>query len=338
MYTRPPDGGSPRAIMEQKTSLASGIEVTQAKEKYDAACKRLLSEKIILAHILKSCVAEFRDYDAAFIAENCIEGHPYVSGVPVAPDETGAMLRGMNTAQTSPTEGDAYFDIYFNAVVPGTGEVVQLIVNVEAQADFYPGYPLPKRGIYYCSRMISAQNGTVFENAEYDKLRKVCSIWVCTNPPKKRENTITYYNMAEHNLVGDNHEAVEDYDLLSLVLLYLGTETGENYHGVLKLLGTLLTSDATVDEKKQILQDEFHIPMTQTMEKEVSFMGRSLYEAAVERRVNKGYAQGIEQGILLSAQRLVKNAGWPFEKAMSTLEVPQEQWKSYSEQLKENRV
>ena len=134
--------------MEQKTSLASGIEVTQAKEKYDAACKRLLSEKIILAHILKSCVAEFRDFDAAFIAENCIEGQPYVSEVPVAPDETGAMLRGMNTAQTSPTEGDAYFDIYFNAVVPGSGEVIQLIIIVEMQADYYPGYPLPKRGIY----------------------------------------------------------------------------------------------------------------------------------------------------------------------------------------------
>ena len=242
--------------MEQKTSLASGIEVTQAKEKYDAA----------------------------FIAENCIEGQPYVSEVPVAPDETGAMLRGMNTAQTSPTEGDAYFDIYFNAVVPGTGEVIQLIINVEMQVDYYPGYPLPKRGIYYCSRMISAQNGTVFERSDYGKLRKCYSIWVCMNPPKKRENQINIYRMTEYSLVGNGNEPEENYDLISLVMIHLGNETGENYSGVLKLLGTLFTSGATVEAKKQILQDEFNIPMTRTIEKEVSSMGGSFFRCGCSEK------------------------------------------------------
>ena len=321
--------------MEQKSSLASGIEVTQAKEKYDAACKRLLSEKIILAHILKSCVAEFRDYDAAFIAEHCIEGKPYVSEVPVAPDETGAMLRGMNTAQTSPTEGDAYFDIYFNAIVPGTGEVIQLIINVEAQADFYPGYPLPKRGIFYCGRMISAQCGTVFEGSDYGKIRKCYSIWVCMNPPKKRENTITYYKITEHYLIGNDKEPVENYDLLSLVMIHLGSENSDNYSGVLKLLGTLFTSGATAEVKKQILQDEFDIPMTQTIEKEVSSMGGSFFEAALARRANEIFEQGVEQGLLFSAQRLIKKEGWPFDKAMTLLDVPHEQWKNYAEQMEQ---
>ena len=121
--------------MERKASIASGIEVTQQRADYDASCKRLLSEKIILAHILKSCVAEFRDYEPAYIAENCIEAQPYVSEIPIAPDETGAKLRGMNTAQTSPTEGDAYFDIYFNALVPGTDEVIQIIINANQELD-----------------------------------------------------------------------------------------------------------------------------------------------------------------------------------------------------------
>ena len=323
--------------MEQKTSLASGIEVTQAKEQYDAACKRLLSEKIILAHILKSCVAEFRDFDVAFIAEHCIEGKPYVSEVPVAPDETGAMLRGMNTAQTSPTEGDAYFDIYFNAVVPGTGEVIQLIVNVEMQADYYPGYPLPKRGIYYCSRMISAQCGTVFEGSEYGKLRKVYSIWICMNPPKKRENQINVYRMTEHRLVGDGHEPVENYDLISLVMIHLGSENNENYSGILRLLGTLFTSGATVEEKKQVLQNEFHIPMTRAIEKEVSSMGGSFFEAAIargeKRGEDRGYERGVENSQLASIRSLMKNTGWAFEKAVITLDIPHEQWQNYAAQM-----
>ena len=46
--------------------------------------------------------------------------------------------------------------------------------------DFYPGYPLLKRGIYYCSRMISGQYGTVFVKSDYGKIKKVCpmnSMW-----------------------------------------------------------------------------------------------------------------------------------------------------------------
>ena len=189
--------------MEIKTSLASGIEVTKDKTDYDAACKRLLSEKIILAWIMKSCLEEFRDIDVNVIAEQCIEGTPFVSEVPVAPDETAPVIQGFAQEHSSPTEGSFTFDIYFNAIVPGTEDTVQLIINVEAQSDFYPGYPLLKRGIFYCGRMISSQAGTVFTKSHYEKLRKVYSIWLCTNPPKNRKNTINRYRMVEENVVGD---------------------------------------------------------------------------------------------------------------------------------------
>ena len=46
------------------------------KVRYDAACKRLLSEKIILAWIMKSCLEEYRDYDVKEIARRYIEGEP----------------------------------------------------------------------------------------------------------------------------------------------------------------------------------------------------------------------------------------------------------------------
>ena len=321
--------------MEEKTSLASGIEVTQENIDYDAACKRLLSEKKILAWILKSCVEEFKEYDVKTIAERCIEGKPWVSAVPVAPDETGAFLRGMNTALTSPTEGDAYFDIYFNAVVPRTGEVIQLIINVEVQADFYPGYPLLKRVVYYCARMISAQKGTVFQKSEYGKLQKVYSIWICTNPPKKRENTINRYRICEENVVGAFREPEQNYDLISMVTICLGNKDAGNYDGILKLLGTLLTSDATADEKKRVLEDEFDIPMTQEINEEVSYVG-DLWRGVEERGIQKGIQRGYQNGQIADVRNLMRNTGWPFERAVSTLNIPKEQWKSYSEQLGAN--
>lgn len=34
-----------------------------------------------------------------------------------------------------------------------------MIINVEAQKDFHPGYAVPSRGVFYGARMISAQKG-----------------------------------------------------------------------------------------------------------------------------------------------------------------------------------
>ena len=64
------------------------------------------------------------------------------------------------------------YDIRFYAQAPRDGALMEIIVNVEAQNKYNPGYPLIKRGVYYVSRMISAQNGVDFKNGEYGKLKK----------------------------------------------------------------------------------------------------------------------------------------------------------------------
>ena len=67
--------------------------------------------------------------------------------------------------------------------------------------------------------MISSQYGTEFTETQYEKIRKVYSIWICPNPPKKRENTITRYCVQEENLVGQVLEQKENYDLLTVVMI-----------------------------------------------------------------------------------------------------------------------
>ncbi len=49
--------------MKTETTIAKDIRIAADKARYDAACKRLLSEKIILAWIMNGCVEEFRDVD-----------------------------------------------------------------------------------------------------------------------------------------------------------------------------------------------------------------------------------------------------------------------------------
>jgi len=61
------------------------------------------------------------------------------------------------------------------------------IINLEAQNDYNSGYPLLKRGVYYCSRLISCQYGTVFVKSGCHEIRfrgrltcqKLASFFVC---------------------------------------------------------------------------------------------------------------------------------------------------------------
>ncbi len=279
--------------MNSDTTIVKNIRVADEKASYDAACKRLLSEKIILAWIMKNCLEEYRDCDVEEIAEKYIEGTPQVGEVAVAPDESNrvSMIQGAGNEDTSLTEGTVTYDIRFLATAPVSGELIRLIINLEAQNDFYPGYPLIKRGIYYCSRMISAQYGTEFTNSHYENIKKVYSIWICMNPPKSRENSITRYYIAEENLVGSVKERKADYDLMAAVMICLGKE-GDSGIDLLKLLNVLLSTETGSQDKCQILEEDFHIRMTQTLESEVSLMC-NLSKGVEEKGIEKGRQEGI---------------------------------------------
>lgn len=305
------------------TPIAEDIHATDKSAQYDAACKRLLSQKIILAWIMKACLKEYQDCDVKEIAEKYIEGTPQVGEVAVGPDESNApRIRGMGSQDTSLTEGSSVYDIRFRALTPGTGEPVQMIINVEAHNEFYPGYPLVKRGIYYCGRLLTSQNGTEFVHSEYQKIKKVVSIWVCMAPPKSRRNTITRYHLTEENLVGQVKEPVQNYDLIDVVMVCLGGEDRENYSGILKLLDVLLSPKAGEAKKRQVLENEFDIPMTETLEAEVYRMC-NLSEGVRDLGRAEGRAEGRMEVFLASIRSLMANTGWPLEKAMETLNVPE---------------
>jgi hypothetical protein len=143
-------------------------------------------------------------------------------------------------------------------------------------------------------------------------------------PPQYRANTITRYRLVEEHLVGDGKEPVRNYDLLSIIMLCLGGPNGANYDGVLRMLDVLLSSETSEAEKRNILQDDYDIQMTQTMEREVSVMCN----------LSKGVEEkGIAKGILSSIKNLVKNLDVSVEQAMSVLEIPEAERQKYMDLL-----
>ena len=307
--------------MEQKTTLSTSIDIVDQKTQYDEACKKVLAEKIILAWIMKHTMKEYVDYDVVEIVERFIVGEPKVAETKVMPDETNApKVTGTGVEDTTVTEGSITYDIQFRSIVPGSKEVVQMIINVEAQNDFYPGYPIIKRGIYYCARMISAQYGTVFTNSHYEKIQKVYSVWICMNPPKERKNTITGYSLTEKHHVGKVEEKEELYDLINAIMICLGKNEEEEENELLHLLDVLLSNEKKAKEKKEILENRFKIPMTEKFETEVEYMC-NLSDGVEQKGIQKGIEIGIEQGIEQEHLRAVKKK---LEKNKSTEQIADE--------------
>jgi predicted transposase/invertase (TIGR01784 family) len=286
-----------------QTSLSQIITATEGKSQYDASCKKLLSHKMILAWILKSCVEEFRDCEIEDIAELYIEGTPMLSEARVHRDEkkeSPEALQNQGIEDTSLEEGTVTYDIRFSAHAPTLDGSVKVLINLEAQNNFDPGYPLSMRGVYYGCRMISAQYGQEFKHSEYDKIKKVYSIWVCPNPKKEqRKNTITCYEMRERNLLGEVETPRHEYDLINVIMICLGDandEAAEEEAGILRLLEVLLSPERASIDKKTILKNEYHIPMTKAMEREVDNMC-NLSDGVEQLGIEKGIAIGIEQGM-----------------------------------------
>lgn len=313
--------------MEIETSIAEGIRLTDDKARYDAACKRLLSEKILLAWIMKTCLDEYRDCDVNEIAEKYIEGSPEIGVTAVHPDETNApRIHGAGTEDKSLNEGMVVYDIRFYAIAPSSGERIRLIINIEAQWGQSPGYPLIMRAIYYCCRMISSQYNTEFKNGEYQKIKKVYSIWLCINPAKNAKNSVTKYKMTEERMIGDVHEDVRNYDLLTVVMVCLGEPEDVEQKNILRLLNILFSDKCSVEEKKQLLEGDFDIQMTQTLERrldEMCNLSQGVENRGIEKGMAKGMVLGAERTKLEDAQKLSQKLNISFREAMNILDIPE---------------
>ena len=289
--------------MQVNTNISNVIDGNADKSKYDTEVKKVLSDPQILAWILKYTTKEFKDCSIKQII-GCIEGKPEIGTRYVRAEHYMKGIDGLSTEDAVPGEGKAIYDIRFRVILPGR-KYIGMIINVEAQKSYNPGYDIVTRGIYYCARMLSSQMGNDISAKEYDALQKVYSIWICLDVPQKAEHTMTRYRMQKEDVHG--HAAIDSrYDLMELVMVYLGREEtaqkGTALHG---LLNTVLSDRLNLEEKKTILKQEYHIAVSVELEGGLVSMC-NLSEAIAEKNLEKGIEKGklemlfqlIEQGLL----------------------------------------
>lgn len=279
----------------------------------DAECKAFMADKQILAWILRDCTPEFREYSIPDIMR-CIEGEPEIGTVPVDKDLTGRYvaekIAGMAEEDTSSYERTVRYDIRFKARTRHEDEETELIINVEAQNNFKPGYSLVTRGIYYCSRMISAQMETEFSHSAYAGMKKVHSIWVCIRPNKQWKDSITTYTIGESNILGNAKSDHDDYDKMQVTLLCLdGKPTGKE--NVVGMLDVALANGMPAKEKIRQLETKYDIKVTTGLEGRLETMcnySKGVYDDGMERGRNTGIvgAADILKRMGMDASKIVE--------------------------------
>ena len=279
------------------TELKNAVMATDRDAQYDNSAKRLIAHKIVLAWILIRTVEEFKGMEPLEVAA-LIEGIPYISAVPVEPGLTNAVrfkngkrLVGFNTENQEMNEGLVRFDIVF--YVRMKDGLSQIIINEEAQKDEPGEYEILNRAVFYVSRLVSSQKERDFENSSYDDIKSVYSIWICMN---MEENTMSHIHLTKEDLIG-SYEWKGNLDLLNIIMIGLAKELPEHdeTYELHRLLGALLSRELTIDEKLDIIGNEYDIPLEENFRKDMSTMC-NLSQGVKEEGIAIGRREGLEEG------------------------------------------
>ncbi len=127
----------------------------------------------------------------------------------------------------SKNEKTSFFDLVFRARNPqiSTEDIqVNLHIDVEPQKTYRLGYPIEKRGMYYLARRLSSQLSLVLKGTDYNLLTKCYSIWICRDDiPIEDQYSISVYEMVNTKNTAFNRIPRENYDLMTLVVIKLGS-------------------------------------------------------------------------------------------------------------------
>lgn len=287
------------------TEIANAVNAAGDKAQYDTRVKRLLAQKSILAHILVKIVDEFKGMKPEDVVKY-IEGEPSISVVPVEPglanmektDATGQRIVGLNTENAEINEGLVRFDIIF--YVRMKNGLSQIIVNIEAQKDEPTEYKILNRAIFYVSRLISSQKERDFVNTNYDDIKQVFSIWICMNMD---DNSLSHIHLTKDEMLKP-YNWKGNLDLLNIVLIGITNEIPEHdeKYEMHRLIGALLSSELKEQEKLDIIEHEYNIPISQEFREDVRIMcnlSTGIEERATEKTSEKFILNMYKKGYTL---------------------------------------
>ena len=325
--------------MEIATHLNDTLTAAGSTKKldYDENIKELLADVQIMSRILKYTVKEVQHLSIEEIAE-CLQGIKIEVGqTPLDPGltNTGKILQE-NTQDIVQNEGTIYFDVRFTFT--NIEQNIRVVVNVEAQrktGDSDLKYHIESRMVYYLSRLISAQKNTEFFKDDYDNIKTVYSIWICTDA-KESDDSICEYSLAPKTIYG-NTKPSSYADKMKGVIIRIrkDAEVEESKNKLIMMLEDLLKYN-TIEQKKEELVRKHGMKMTVSLERRLETMC-NLSENLIEKGEERGREAGLREGKDDERRRIIQaklEKKYTYEEIAEAIELPLEQVKEIAEQSK----
>ena len=289
------------------------------KTKYDQTMKELLSDRQVLAWILKRFVPEYQNCELEDIEKKYIQSETImVSKIGV--EQGSETIQGIRNEDAVQGEATVFYDVLFHVWYPGmNGKQIGMYLNLEAQSDYYPGYPIEPRGIYYAARRLTAQLKKIDKDTNYGALQKVYSIWLCMgNVPVYEENTVSLYSLNKNDIIGTVKRNEEIYDLISVIIMRYNDKT-ELKDNTLQMLQTLSSDKLLKEEKLEKLRN-LGMRVDDRIEEGVGKMC-NMGDYIEAKAIKKGMLMGKEREVGILRTQLEKKKRTPKETA-ELLDLP----------------
>ena len=212
---------------------------------YDTEAKNLFGNKEVLSVIAKYVIPEVKDYSYEEIAT--MIGNVNISKEEVA---VNGPIERLESESKYIGEKTIFYDI--KTTIHTNDGAIELILNVEIQRKANPGYNLKMRGSYYIARAFSEQLKDISDDANYDKLKKVYSVWIVSNSPKEEVVKYSFMNTKTRTIDPRN-------DPFSLIMIYLGKQ--QSKEKVIRYIKALFERDMEYLKKYYHINEEMERSM-----------------------------------------------------------------------------
>lgn len=280
----------------------------------DYLFKIVLANRMLLAITMKECLNEFKHIDVSTIYHEYIEAH-------ILTDElVHENIVGSNTEKI--TDGKkTTFDVLFFSKLPNSNHKIGIIINAEAQSIHNISYDVLNRAHYYNARNISSQYKTLWEENNYDELRKVVSIWFVLDAPKYKQGCLNRYIMKEEHIVGNVCENQNNIDKNEIIMVYLSQTKADN--DFIQIMSDIKNKNVDFEELKIKLANKYGITVDNQMIVEVDQMCNYGSYVFNEGKL-EGKIEGKIEGLVTSIVDMMNGFNITIDEVLSKMTISDE--------------
>ena len=327
--------GNRQFVLTTKTTQVIDVSIDNIKNESteDKKFKEFIRRTDVLAAFLHAYVDEFKDCSRDTIID-CIQK-----------ENTDKYVQERNVFPDSGKKNGIEVDTLFRVKLPESDSSVAVYVNIEGQNKYYLPYKIERRVEAYVSELIAAQKGIEYKKQEYDKIKKIYSIWLLFDHPNRRKNAIIRYDRTPNVIYGDLESNKLNFDLANITIVYVGAYN-EELSEAMGLVTALFGSGLTDDERYATLADKYKIQLNDEDNRrlrDIVSWAESFYVGYEEcKRISEtegrakgmaegraeGMAEGMAEGRIESTSEnvatVVKKYGVSVDQAIEDFNVPED--------------